>query len=452
MKYFLALFFLSIFTCFGQNIKGKVIDTNTKLPIENVSVYLKNLNYGTITDKTGDFKIKTNSRYKNIDSVSFSIIGYYPKRFTMSQLKETNVIIELSKKTEQLEEVTVTTNQKLHKYIPLKTLAPLEKGIHSFASLIIDTKIYVVGGDASYIEDTGKKALLQLQTDADAKLSDLIERITLNPSWEYFKDELLIYDITKNEWTASNLNFRKRSYHNMHDVDNSIYILGGKRLSKFKKKEYLDETIEVYNLKKDTILLDEANPHQAVNFASFNYKSNLIVMGGSIKQDKSGRKYFTNKSHIYNIESGYWYALKPLTKPKEVKGVLIDNTIYLIGGFNGTALTEIESFNISAGQWSHEGNLFKALVYPALAHHENTIYILEESKILTYNLSTKLLNEYRIKIDLKASRMHYYDEKLYIIGGYIKSEYSKTPSSKVYSIDLSEFDNTEINQSKKLNP
>ncbi|NOY47331.1 MAG: galactose oxidase, partial [Chlorobi bacterium] len=237
---------------------------------------------------------------------------------------------------------------------------------------------------------------------------------------------------------------------NLNYYNNKIYIIGGIRLSTNREFYYLDDKIEVFDLKTQTIIIDNTNPHQATNFASFIYDNNIIVMGGSVKLKNNGKKLFTNKSHIYNLESGYWYQLKDMSEAKEVKGVLIKNKIYLIGGFNIKPLKEIESYNLTTGKWEREGELFSPIAIPALAYHNNFIYIYNNKKICTYNIETKELTEYLIDLPFKSSELYYFDDKLYILGGYFENEYSKTPSRNLYSIHLSEFKKTAINKSKTL--
>ena len=449
MKYF-VIFFFSTYCLFGQTIKGKVIDAETKTPLENVSVYFKNLKKGTTTNRKGFYNLKIDSDFYSLDTLTVSIIGYYPQNLVLSELKKNDFTINLYKKTEQLKEITLLTNRKLKKEIRFRKLSSLRRGVHSFDSKLIDDKIYLIGGDGSYLEDTGKKALLEVQNLPKSNFSDLLKRLVLNPTWENYKDDLLVYNITNDDWIKSDLKFRERAYHNTNLINNKLYVIGGKRLSINKKKEYLDDTIEVYNIKNDRIIIDQTNPHQGVNFASFSYNNNLIVMGGSIKMNKNGEKIYTDKSHIYNVESGYWYELKNMISAKEVKGVIIENMIYLFGGFNGSPLTEIETYNITTGDWDNEGELFSGIKNPALAYSDNIIYILGNSKILTYNIITKTLNEYDINLKLEASRMHYYENKLYIIGGYTENEYSRTPSSNLFRIDIDEFETTEVVKSKSF--
>ena len=58
-----------------------------------------------------------------------------------------------------------------------------------------------------------------------------------------------------NSWKRKELKFKKRAYHNINYFNNKIYVLGGKGLSANKKKEYLNNTIEIYDIKNDSKLL-----------------------------------------------------------------------------------------------------------------------------------------------------------------------------------------------------
>jgi hypothetical protein len=62
---------------------------------------------------------------------------------------------------------------------------------------------------------------------------------------------------------------------------------------------------------------------------------------------------------------------------------------------------------------------------------------------------------YSIELPLKSSEMFYANNKLYLLGGWIKyetsvDEYSIVPSSDLYSIDLNEFHKAVIYDTKTL--
>nr|WP_255700782.1 hypothetical protein [Flavobacterium sp. F-30] len=135
---------------------------------------------------------------------------------------------------------------------------------------------------------------------------------------------------------------------------------------------------------------------------------------------------------------------------KETTGALVDDKIYLIGGNNGKPISQIESFDLATEKWQNEGELFSPLERPAVTYHENIIYFFEDQKMYVYDLKTKQLKEYEIGLPLKYSVMHYYNDKLYILGGRVDNSYSKLPSSKVFSIDVNEFEITKPTRTKTL--
>lgn len=442
------LFFTQLIS--AQNINGTILDSETNEPIENVTVYFERRNIGTVSNMSGIFNLKIRFKFAETDYLEFSCIGYHSKTIAVSTFKKGNTTIYLSKKLEGLDEVVVNSSVSLNSRIHFKTLKSLKTGVFAFDSQGVGNYIYVISGNSSYIEDPGKRALIAVSNLPRPRFNDLIKEMRQNFSFENYTDKLQIYDIQNNSWSIAETKFRNRAYHNLNSYGNELYILGGKRLSVNRKKEYLDDKIEVFDMGSKTIVIDHTNPHQAINFASFTYQDNIIVMGGSTSKNKKGKKVFTDASHIYNITSGHWYELPKMEIAKETQGVIIDDIIYLIGGYNEKALNVIESYNIKTGTWKTEGTLFNDIERPALAAHEHIIYMFNDGRLLTYDTTTNLLESYKINLDLKHPKMHYHQYKLYIIGGYVENDYSKTALSSLYAIDLDEFSKAKPINSKNL--
>ncbi|MBN2615977.1 MAG: carboxypeptidase-like regulatory domain-containing protein [Bacteroidales bacterium] len=441
-KIFLILF-LSVAAVQGQNISGTVLEAETNRPLDNVTVYFEKGKIGTVTNEKGEFVLKLPSAMKPTDTLRFSMVGYRTEGMPLSVLQKNNYFVLLAKKTEILSEVQVKAN-RLQKELPFKKLASLKRGVYHFGSVLIGNQIYVVGGDESSVDKAPKRAMDETSMQANPTLQDFLKKASSNLTFDGFSGKLQIYDIDSNKWVASKLKLQKRAYHQVLFISPSLYILGGKTLSGDRIHEYLDNQIEVLNLKTGQIVVDNINPHQAVNSAAFAYQGNLVVMGGSVKQENDGTKVFTDRSHLYNITTGYWYALLKMNRPKEVCGVLVHNRVYLIGGFANEALKEIESYDFTSGEWHKEGDLFEGMEFPALAGKGNMIYIFQQGKLLTYDVKTRKLTEYKIDLELKGARMHCYQNKLYIVGGSEAGMYTKTASTGVYSVDLDAFANTRV--------
>lgn len=448
---FTLIFFLFTQLIIAQNINGIVFEADTNEPIENVTVFFKKGATGTTTDAFGKFNLNIKSKITETDSLQFSFVGYHAKTIALTQFKNSYTTVYLSKKLESLDQVFVNASTELKTDLHYKTLASLKSRVFAFGSQIIGSNIYVVSGNSSYLEDSGKRALEAVSNIANPTLADLIKEMRYNFYYEGYSDKLQIYDIQNDKWSVSDIKFRKRAYNNLSSYGNTLYSFGGIRLSINKKHEYLDDQIEVFDMASKDITIDHTNPHQAINFASFTYEDNIIIMGGSTELDKNGGKVYTNASHIYNITSGLWYELTKMTTPKETQGVIIENNIYLIGGDNGNKLKTIESYNVTSGTWTKEGDLFYEMEQPALASNEHLIYIYDKNKFLTYNTITKILKEYEIKLKLISPELHYYQNKIYIVGGFTENSHTTAASAKVYVIDLEEFENTKAVNSKSVN-
>ncbi|MDX9846248.1 MAG: carboxypeptidase-like regulatory domain-containing protein [Tenuifilaceae bacterium] len=436
----LVLFPLSVGS---QVLKGVVLDMETRKPIPGVNVYISSLGKGTTTSINGEYHFAEPLRLNASDSLSFSHLGYETVSFSVADLSASSPLVLLRPKAQQLQEVVVLSNRILKPQLQYQKLSPLSEGLYAFASVQVDSNIYVVGGSNTLEENQALKAL-------ELYGVDFMKHLKADFSWTSYSSQLHVYHTTANSWATLSAKFKPRAYHSMHYHNGKLYVLGGKRLSTNRRLEYLDEHIEVYNLAEETLLIDTANPHRAVSFASFVYGDNLIVMGGSTHLNIKGDKVCSSKAFMLSLGDGLWYQLPDMSTAKETKGLLVDKTIYLIGGFSYKPLATIESYNIQTGVWSVEGSLITEVERPGLAMHNNTIYIYEGKSVQLLNLKTREIKEYTIDLGLNYCELFWVDNTLLIIGGYEEDIDSTIPSEGVFAIDLDEFANTQIISEKVL--
>ena len=103
-KLFLVIhlaFFSTIVLAQSGTFEGKVVDAVTKVPLEGVSVSIKNSRKGTSTNKNGEFSLQAPAQSK----IVLSFVGYDPKEIISS---EDDPTIELSASAQQLTNVVVT--------------------------------------------------------------------------------------------------------------------------------------------------------------------------------------------------------------------------------------------------------------------------------------------------------------------------------------------------------
>ncbi|MBB4034661.1 hypothetical protein GGR21_000548 [Dysgonomonas hofstadii] len=435
----------------AQN-KIKVLDQATNTPIQGVSVQSDDLTKGTVTNKDGEFFLKDLPKIKETDILHFSHVSYTGKSISLRETIDNNYTVFLTENTRSLQGVTVEGKKiELKPFLSYKKLASMPKGLFSFGAQLVGDKIYVVGGNESVEQDDGLKAMSEANPHAqergnEAMFEEFAKRLESSTKWVAYNNKMYIYDITSGKWETSKHEFKDRAYLNMNYFNGKLYILGGKRLSTNRKFEYLDETLEIYDIRKDKIHTDKTNPHQAINFMSDICEDNIIVMGGSVKFRETSvkeTKSYSDKIHLLNLKTGYWYQLGDMPQGKEAKGIVIGNKAYLIGGYNTKALETIELYDLSSGKWDTGTLLLYPCERPAITYNDNIIYIFDDGKIQTYNTRNGEINAYLINLNLKYAEIYFHNEKLYILGGYEYNEFSKTPSASLYSVEFSEFKKTE---------
>ena len=169
------------------------------------------------------------------------------------------------------------------------------------------------------------------------------------------------------------------------------------------------------------------------------YKDNMIVLGGVKKVLQNNEGVYSDEMHLWNLKSGYWYELGKMPIGQAPETILVDHYIYLIGNRNGGGRS-IECYNLLTGAWANAGRLLYRLGWPSLAYHNDIIYIFEQGVVQTFNIKSRQVRSYMIDLKLKSPALYYFDGKLYILGGF----YMGDPSRNVYSVDLKEFDKTEV--------
>ncbi|MFP4844342.1 carboxypeptidase-like regulatory domain-containing protein [Winogradskyella sp. PE311] len=99
-----SLFFLVISLNYAQTLSGKVIDANTKQPLEVVTVYFDNTTIGTTTNEEGKFSIEYSAAIQSTLVISY--LGY-EKVFISDYRNINNITIELKESINALDEVVI---------------------------------------------------------------------------------------------------------------------------------------------------------------------------------------------------------------------------------------------------------------------------------------------------------------------------------------------------------
>jgi len=436
-----------ILICFslrGQVVKGKVIEAKSNKPLEGVNIYLQNNNIGTISDKDGLFNIDLGDMSLNQDTLIFSMMGYsITKRSVLELLKKSNDIL-LFPKTNELEGVDVYDKLILNRSLKYNKIATLQYSVFSFGSCILNDKLYITGGDASVYDDAFRKSILRATAqNMVPTFEDILQNRANDLSVRSYRGKLQIFDFLKNDWIDNDIELQKRAYHQVVAHDNKLYIVGGKRLSRNKRFEYLVRDIEVLLCDTMEVIVDRTNPHEAVNFTAVVYKDNMILLGGSSGIKGSGEKTYNEKVHLFDFNKGMWYELFSMPVPQELNGAMSGNRFYFIVHDESLDSRQIQSIDFTDGSWRKEFTLPENLSRHSLTAHNGNIYLYEPGKIFVYQPQNKIIRQYLVNLSVIDSKIHYYKDSLILIGGYIDDDHTKEPVGGIYQIDLKQLSRTE---------
>lgn len=147
---------------FKQTIRGKVIDKETHQPLPGASVILQNSDpvVGVISDLDGEFEIKNIPIGRQ--GITISYIGYNTvelKNLLLQTGKEAVVVVELSERVENLNEITVKANTQ-------KDRALNEMALISARSFTIEQTERFAGSIGDPARMVGNYAGVAMQNDA----------------------------------------------------------------------------------------------------------------------------------------------------------------------------------------------------------------------------------------------------------------------------------------------
>ncbi len=427
MKLVIVLFMILGCTVISKaQTNGIVIDGENGLPLANVNIYLQKDSVGIgVTDVNGSFQTESFNRNGINDTIVFSYIGYLPVRLTLGELKHLDYRVQMYVHSQQLSEVTIQSEYG-RDFADYQSLKPLPRGVHSFASFIKDGKIYVLSGVETWVPSMP----------------------TPFRNLEYPSDRMFVYDIATDTWTKSPKRFIPRYCHAAVYDRGKVFIVGGKRLSTNHRLEYTEPRIEIYDIDKDTVYIDEVNPHQASDPITFIYGDCLYVMGGTTKKNK-----FSDKVHLLDLKTGIWYDTGmdiPKERRDNMKGVLVGDVVYLFGGESVASKWMIRSYNLKTAVWSDLTSLKKDVTCPGIAVNGHLIYIYEDAVLQIYNIQTDTVKDYYFTEGSNSSGLFYANGKIYIVGGYQQddkspidnknfsdNQSSAIESTSVFSVDVS---------------
>lgn len=262
--------------------------------------------------------------------------------------------------------------------LQFKNLANMSGGRGATASVIVNDNIYVSNGyqekasDAKYIEK---------------------------------------YNITDNSWSVLNATLLPKRFANSETYHNKIYIFNG----------WGNSHLEILDLATNTITKGAVNRSYTGNAGSAIYNGRIYVFGGSGLNGAATTK-FSNTFQYYDIASNTWNPLPNMPTARETRGKIVNDKLYVIGGFNGTSSRLINVFDLNTNLWINQYTMPAAISGHSLAVSDNKIFMVggynNQSFLAYFDTTTNKVHQLSSNmIPRRHSAAEVYNDKLYVIGG-----------------------------------
>ncbi|KPH12455.1 T9SS C-terminal target domain-containing protein [Chryseobacterium sp. ERMR1:04] len=279
-----------------------------------------------------------------------------------------------------------------------KHLADMSMGRGAISSVIVDDNIYVSNG--------------YKDTDGNANFMEK-------------------YSIKDNRWSVFNSNLLTKRFANSETYNNKIYIFNG----------WGNSHLEIVDLATNTITKGAVNHSYTGNAGSAIYNGKIYVFGGSGLNGAS-TTVFSNKFQYYDIASNTWNPLPNMPTAREAKGKIVNDKLYVIGGFNGTSSRLVNVYDLNKNLWTEQYTMPAGISGHSLAVSGNKIFIAggynNQTFLAYFDTETNKLHQLSSNmIPRRHAAAEIYNNKLYIIGGSTTS-LTKSAIKSIQVADISE--------------
>ncbi|WP_313003773.1 Kelch repeat-containing protein [Chryseobacterium gleum] len=259
-----------------------------------------------------------------------------------------------------------------------KSLANMSLGRGATTSVIVDDNIYVSNG---YQESGG--------------MANYIEK----------------YNITDNKWSLLNVTISPKKFANSETYDNKIYIFNG----------WGNSHLEIVDLATLKVTKGAVNRSYTGNAGSAIHNGKIYVFGGS-GLNGTATTAFSNKFQYYDIASNTWHPLPDMPTARETKGKIVNDKLYVIGGFNGTSSRLINIYDINTNRWTDQITMPAGISGHSLAVSGDKIFIAggynNQTFLAYFDTTTNKFHQLTSNmIPRRHAAAEVYNNKLYIIGG-----------------------------------
>ncbi|AZA80745.1 hypothetical protein C1637_12025 [Chryseobacterium lactis] len=279
------------------------------------------------------------------------------------------------------------------------------------------TKLFLLsffGSFLAHAQTLNFQKLADMSADRGAITSVIVnDNIYVTNGYTANKDTNYIekYNITDNRWSVLNSKLIPKRFANSETYQNKIYIFNG----------WGNNRLEILDLTTNTLTKGADNPLDTGNSGSAIHDGKIYVFGGN-GLNGGAKNVFSKKFQYYDIASDSWHSLPDMPTARETKGKIVNDKLYVIGGFNGKSSNLINVYDLTANRWTDQYKMPVGISGHALAVSGDKIFIVGDYDNLIFlayfDTRTNELHQLSSNmIPRRNSTAEVYNNKLYITGG-----------------------------------
>lgn len=338
----------------SQDIKGKIIDSETKKPLPFVNIIYGGSNLGTTTNIDGNFSITST---KLIHELYISYLGYHPDTVLLKQgnLLD-NIFIRLHPKTFNLEEIVILpgknpANRIINKVIENRDLNNPEK-MSSFSCTSYNKMIFTLGKDTTNIPDSIKYKKSKLERNLENHhlliLETVNEKEFIQP--DKYNEKIVASKVSGFSDPIFSLivsQVQSFSFYNEYfEILDKMYV---NPISKGSTNRYfflLEDTL--YNERNDTIFIISYRPKKGKKFDGLKGFLHINTNKYAI-QSVVAEALEKDQGIVVGIQQNYEYIENKQWFPKE----LITNIVFV----DALASSGVDDYDMVAKGKSYVSNI-----------------------------------------------------------------------------------------------
>ncbi len=239
------------------------------------------------------------------------------------------------------------------------------------------------------------------------------------------------YSIKDNRWSTINSTLVPKRFANSETYGNKVYIFNG----------WGNSNLEIIDLETHKKTKGAVNHAYTGNAGSAIHNGKIYTFGGS-GLNNAATTVFSNRFQYYDIASDTWHSLPDMPKARETKGKIVNDKLYVIGGFNGTSSHLVNVYDLNKNLWTEQYIMPVGISGHSLAVSGNKIFIAggynNQTFLAYFDTETNKLHQLSSNmIPRRHAAAEIYNDKLYIMGGSTTSS-TKSAIKSIQVTDISE--------------